>query len=91
MEEKNIPLWVRHVVVKGYTDDTEQLISLGRFIGGLKNLRALDVLPYHNLGEVKYRELGIPYPLKGLAPTTKAEADAARAKILEGVNEVRRR
>ena len=89
LEEKKIPLWVRHVVVKGYTDNGEQLKALGRFIGGLKNLRALDVLPYHNLGEVKYRELGIPYPLKGLAPTTKAEADAARAKILEGVREVR--
>lgn len=91
LEEKNIPLWVRHVVVPGYTDNEEHLFELGRFIGTLKNLRALDVLPYHNLGEVKYRELGIPYPLQGLAPTTKAEADAARAKIFEGVNEVRRK
>lgn len=91
LEKKEIPLWVRHVVVNGYTNNSEQLKALGRFIGGLKNLKALDVLPYHNLGEVKYRELGIPYPLKDLAPTTKAEADVARAKILEGVIEVRRK
>lgn len=70
LEEKNIPLWIRHVIVEGYTDKPEDLISLGEFIGRLKNLKALDVIPYHNMGEVKYKELGIEYPLQGMQSLT---------------------
>ena len=44
LAEKSIPVWIRHVVVKGYTDDPDDLRALGRFIGGLKNVKALDVL-----------------------------------------------
>ena len=47
LEKKNIPLWIRHVVVPGITDDEGALSRLGAFIGGLRNLKALDVLPYH--------------------------------------------
>ncbi|MBE6795938.1 MAG: pyruvate formate lyase-activating protein [Ruminococcaceae bacterium] len=89
LEKKNIPLWVRHVVVEGYTDDPEDLKNLGRFIGELKNLKALDVLPYHNLGESKYAELGIPYRLKGLSPLSNEKALVAKNFILEGIKEVR--
>lgn len=91
LEEKKIPIWVRHVILRGYTDGEDDLFALGKFIGALRNLRGLDVLPYHDMGKSKYRELGIPYPLGDLAPTTKAEAEAAKAKILEGINEVRKK
>ena len=57
LEEKNVPLWVRHVVVPGISDDPDDLRNLGRFIGSLKNLKALDVLPYHTMGVNKYKEL----------------------------------
>ena len=89
LEEKKIPIWVRHVIVRGYTDKEEDLFSLGEFIGSLSNLQGLDVLPYHNMGKAKYSELGIPYPLGDLAPTTKQEADRAREKILEGIRKTR--
>jgi len=85
LERLGIPLWVRHVVVKGYTDDRESLLALGKFIGGLKNLKALDVLPYHTLGTVKYSALGIPYPLEGVRETSREEALAAKKHILEGI------
>ena len=87
---KRIPLWIRHVVVEGYTDDPEDLRALGRFIGGLENLRALDVLPYHAMGESKYRELGIDYPLAGMSALSKESAILAKAYILEGIKEVRK-
>ena len=90
LAETNIPTWIRHVIVKGYTDDPEALRSLGRFIGGLRNVRALDVLPYHSMGESKYRELGISYPLEGMPSLDKSEAEKAKNYILEGVREARR-
>ena len=89
LEKRNIPLWVRHVVIEGYTDGEEDLKELGRYIGRLKNLKALDVLPYHTLGKEKYKELGIPYPLEGIEPLSPEAALSAKTKILEGIRETR--
>ena len=85
LENKNIPLWVRHVVVEGYTDKKEDLIGLGEFIGTLKNLKGLDVLPYHTMGVNKYKELGIPYKLDGVPALSKSEARKAKEYILYGI------
>lgn len=89
LESKNIPLWIRHVVVEGYTDSKEDLINLGEFIGSLKNLKALDVIPYHSMGEMKYKEMGIKYPLEGLKPLTTEKAVEAKGFILEGLRKTR--
>ena len=89
LEEKNIKLWVRHVVVPGYSDNSEDLKNLGRFIGTLKNLHALDVLPYHTLGVEKYKGLGIEYPLDGVSPLSQNDAIKAKGYIMEGLREVR--
>ena len=90
LADKNIPVWIRHVIVEGYTDSEEDLRDLGRFIGGLRNVKALDVLPYHAMGEGKYRELGIEYPLKGMPALDRSKAEKARLHILEGIREARR-
>ena len=86
---KKIPVWIRHVVVPGITDDEGQLTRLGRFIGRLPNVKALDVLPYHVMGVSKYKELGIPYPLEGVEAATKAQAEQARQIIMAGFRESR--
>ena len=91
LENKNIPLWVRHVVVKGCTDKKDDLIKLGEFIGGLKNLKGLDVLPYHTMGVNKYKELGIPYRLEGVPALSKADAQKAKEYILYGMKKSRQR
>ena len=91
LAKKNIPVWIRHVVVPGITDDPKQLTQLGQFIGTLPNVKALDVLPYHVMGVSKYRELGIPYPLEGVEPATREQAKEARRIILTAVQQVRRR
>jgi len=91
LEELKIPVWIRHVVVEGYTDSPEDLRELGRFVGRLKNLKALDVLPYHTLGKAKYKELGIPYPLAEMPPLDTKDALKAKGFILEGIGEVRQR
>ena len=82
LEEKNVPVWIRHVVVPGITDDEGQLTRLGSFLGTLSNVKALDVLPYHIMGVTKYEQLNIPYPLDGVPPATKDQAAKAKKIIL---------
>lgn len=83
LEEKQVSVWIRHVVVPGITDDPGQLTRLGTFIGGLNNVQALDVLPYHIMGVTKYKELDMPYPLEGVEPATKTQAMEAKKIILQ--------
>ena len=82
LEAKRIPVWIRHVVVPGITDDEGQLIRLGTFLGTLSNVQALDVLPYHIMGVTKYEQLDIPYPLEGVLPATRDQAARAKKIIL---------
>ena len=90
LDEKKIPVWIRHVVVPGITFKRDPLYRLGRFIGSLSNVKALDVLPYHDMGKVKYEKLGIPYPLKDTKPLTTQQAVAARQVILQGIRDTRK-
>ncbi len=90
LEEKEIPVWIRHVVVEGYTDDPAALMQLGRFIGTLRTVKALDVLPYHTMGAAKYETLGMTYALEGVPALTKEAAATARKHILQGVRDVRK-
>lgn len=85
IRELGIPVWIRHVVVPGITDDRDELFRLGEYIATLKNIKALDVLPYHDMAKSKYEQLGIPYPLPETPPLTKEQAIAAREIILSGI------
>ncbi len=89
VSERNIPLWIRTVIIGGITDKEDDLLALGEFIGALKTLKALDVLPYHTMGVSKYKELNIPYPLEGVPPLSKEDAIRAKKTILAGIRKVR--
>lgn len=84
LDKNSIPVWIRHVVVPGITDNEENLIKLGEFLGEFKNIQALDVLPYHNMGKVKYDNLGMEYPLIDTPPASKELAAKAKALIQQG-------
>ncbi|MDD6797128.1 MAG: pyruvate formate-lyase-activating protein [Clostridia bacterium] len=71
------PVWIRHVLVPGGSDDDELLMRLDSFIKSLKNVERVEVLPYHTLGTFKWDELKIDYPLKGVNPPTKERIDNA--------------
>ena len=85
LDSRNIPIWIRHIIIEGTTDNNEDLLNLGKFIGKLKNLKALDVLPYHTMGVHKYKELGMDYPLEGTEPLPVEKAILAKNIILEGI------
>lgn len=89
LSDKEVPIWIRHVVVPGITDDEVYLKKLGYFIGGLKSLKALDVLPYHDMAKPKYENLGIDYVLKDVKPMEKQRAIELKAFIIAGIKERR--
>lgn len=89
LDKKGIDVWIRHVVVPGITDNEKYLYKLGRFIGKLHNVKALDVLAYHDMGKTKYEQLGIEYPLKDIEPLPKEKAVEARQIILKGIKDER--
>ncbi len=66
LAEKNIPVWIRHVLVPGYTDNEEALNELAEFVGTLGNVERLEILPYHKMGEYKWKELGIENKLANI-------------------------
>ncbi len=89
LDTKRIPVWIRHVLVPGWTDDAETLTQLGHFIGRLSCVRRFELLPYHALGEEKYRRLGMPYPLTGVASPDKEAVRRAKMLVLKGIADER--
>ncbi|WP_455538201.1 pyruvate formate-lyase-activating protein [Terrisporobacter sp.] len=77
LSEINKPMWIRHVLVPGGSDNDEQLIELDKFIKSLNNVDRVEVLPYHSLGEYKWEQLGMDYPLKGVDSPTKERIENA--------------
>lgn len=85
LSEKNVPMWVRHVVIPTITFNEEYLARLGKFLHELRNVTALDVLPYHTMAIPKYENLKIEYPLQGIPPLTKEQALKARDIIFKNM------
>lgn len=81
LSDNNIPMWIRQVLVPGYTDDEKDLKDLKDFIDSLTSVKKVEILPYHKLGEYKWETLGEEYPLKNVEPPTKEQINKAK-KIL---------
>ena len=84
LEQKKIPVWIRHVLVPERNDKDEYLYRLADFIHTLKNVERVEVLPYHTLGVFKWENLGIPYPLEGIKPPTKERVENAERVLGAG-------
>lgn len=81
------PVWIRFVLVPGLTDAPENVRGLARFCGTLKNVERVEVLPFHQLGRYKWRELGITYSLDSVAPPSPELLSRTRALFREhGLN-----
>ena len=71
------PVWIRHVLVPGITDDDAYLERTAEFVSSLSNVERVEVLPYHTMGAYKWRELGLDYPLEGVEPPAPARIENA--------------
>jgi len=77
-EKTGKPLWLRYVLVPGWTDQPEYLHEWGKTFANYKTLQKVEILPYHLLGVHKYKMLGIPYKLEGVPAATKKDTAAAQ-------------
>jgi pyruvate formate lyase activating enzyme len=62
------PVWIRFVLVPGWTDNQEEVGRMADFAAGLGNVERVDVLPFHQMGRFKWEQLGMEYQLKDAKP-----------------------
>ena len=77
LNESNKPVWIRQVIIPDITDNEEYTSSLAQYLTKIKNIERIDFLPFHRLGEEKYRALKIDYPYK-----EKNDMDKIKCQIL---------
>lgn len=72
------PVWIRYVIIPGYTDDPEDLERLAVMLKDYDNIKLLEILPYHDMGAYKWEELGYDYPLKGVPVPSSQDMEKAK-------------
>lgn len=77
LDERNIPVWIRQVLIPGITDDQADLEKLGQFISTLNNVDRVEFLPYHGMGIHKWENMGFEYELKDVQEPTAEEVKRA--------------
>ncbi|KYH40697.1 MAG: ferredoxin, partial [Candidatus Bathyarchaeota archaeon B63] len=66
LAETGKPMIIRVPVIPGVNDTADQIRRIAEFVGPFRNLRLLELLRFHRLGEGKYQALGLDYPASGL-------------------------
>jgi pyruvate formate lyase activating enzyme len=69
------PVWIRFVVVPGWTDNMDEVSRMADFVAGLGNVERVDVLPFHQMGRFKWERLGMEYQMQDATPPSKAKID----------------
>ena len=82
LSDNNIKMWIRQVLIPGYTDDEQDLLKLKEFIGTLKTVEKVQLLPYHSMGKFKWKKLKKDYELENVREANKEDIERAK-KILE--------
>ena len=83
LSDNNIPIWIRQVLVPGYTDNEQDLLKLKDFIASLKTVQKVEILPYHDMGKFKWKKLGLDYALENTRNAN--ENDVKKAKKILGM------
>jgi len=81
LDRLGVPMWIRYVLVPGWTDDPDAVDGLARFTAGLTAVDRVDVLPFHKLGAHKYDALGIPFPLRDTPTPSPELTESVRARF----------
>ena len=84
LSDNGTHMWIRQVLIPGYTDDEHDLLKLKDFISTLKTVDKVEILPYHNMGKYKWEKLGFKYELEGVPEAS--NKDVERAKKITGFN-----
>jgi pyruvate formate lyase activating enzyme len=81
LSDRGRPLWVRFVLVPGLTDDRANVEKVVDICAHLRSLERVEILRFHQMGLAKYKELGIPYPLKQADPPTAELTERVRGQF----------
>jgi pyruvate formate lyase activating enzyme len=76
-------VWIRHVVVPGYSDDTDDIRRLAEFLALMANVKRIELLPYHRLGAHKWDDYVRNYPLRDVAPPSRSRMQALKSVFEE--------
>ncbi len=76
-----IEIWIRYVLVPGFTDDPRDLASLAHFVAGLDSVSRVDILPYHALGSHKWKMLGLKYNLDDIQPPDSTRLNELKCRL----------
>lgn len=79
--EKQVPLWVRHVVAPGLNDTLEDMAAVKSWAQRQPTLEKIEWLPFHNLCLEKYQQLGVPFPLADTPPMDREKLDRLIAAL----------
>lgn len=82
------PVWIRQVILEGYTLDEGKLLRLGEFLCGFDNVERIELIPYHTMGVPKWEKLGLEYSLKDVRMTGSDEIKKA-ASILKRFEKIK--
>ncbi|MGC5243294.1 pyruvate formate-lyase-activating protein [Streptomyces albogriseolus] len=74
-------VWIRYVLVPGWTDDEDAVEGLAGFLSGLGCVERVDILPFHKLGAAKYEALGVPFTLRDTPVPDRALVERVRAQF----------
>ena len=83
---QNKPVWIRQVIVPGITDNDEYINSLAQYLKKIKNIQRIDFLPYHKMGNEKYKKLNIIYPLDVVPEMDKDKCNLLYEKFIKIYN-----
>jgi pyruvate formate lyase activating enzyme len=78
LQEKGKHMWIRYVLLSGWTDQAEYIQKIGKKYWSYSMIDRLEILPYHQLWVYKWKELGWEYGLEGVAPTSLDQAAQAK-------------
>ncbi|NLJ31213.1 MAG: pyruvate formate lyase-activating protein [Clostridiales bacterium] len=78
-EKTRKPVWLRHVLVPGWTLKRELLEPLADYLSRFPCVELVELLPFHKMGEYKWRELKLPYRLTDTPVPAHEELEAAKA------------
>jgi pyruvate formate lyase activating enzyme len=71
------PVWLRYVLVPGWTDTPSEIASVAHFAAALRNVERVDVLPFHQMGRYKWKELWLAYQLDEVQPPSRELVERA--------------
>lgn len=77
LAERKHPIWIRFVVVPGWTDTLDEAARMAEFAASLGNVQRVDVLPFHQMGRFKWEKLGMEYTMRDAEPPSKETLEKA--------------